>query len=139
MPAFFDSISDDIADWAMNQAVFFTASAPLAGKHVNISPKGLPADTLKVLSPNSVAYMDFTGSGSETIAHVYENGRLTLMFCSFGPAPRILRFFCTGTVVEWDDPAFDGLLRKMGKVRLPAARAIILLDVFKVRPFFLCY
>ena len=63
MPKFFDSISDDLAEWAMQQSVFFTASAPLTGKHVNISPKGIPSATLTVLSPNSVAYIDATGSG----------------------------------------------------------------------------
>jgi hypothetical protein len=133
MPKFFDSISDDLAEWAMKQPVFFTASAPLTGKHVNISPKGLPSATLTVLSPNSVAYIDATGSGSETIAHIYENGRVTLMFCSFGSTPRIMRFFCTGRVVEWDQPEFETLLGRMGKKRIQAARAAILLDVFKVQ------
>ncbi len=54
------------------------------------------------------------------------------MFCSFAPSPRIVRFFCTGTVVEWDDARFEGLLRRMGKERLEGARAVILLGVFKV-------
>jgi Pyridoxamine 5'-phosphate oxidase len=132
MPKFFDSISDDLANWATRQPVFFTASAPLTGRHVNISPKGRPSATLAVLSPNSVAYIDATGSGSETIAHIYENGRVTVMFCSFGATPRILRFFCTGRVIEWDQTEFEIMLEKMGKQRFPAARAVILLDVFKV-------
>ena len=133
MPKFYDSISANLADWALRQPVFFTASAPLTGRHVNISPKGLPAATLKILSPNSVAYIDATGSGSETIAHIYENGRVTLMFCSFGAVPRIMRFFCTGRVVEWDQPEFEMLLERMGKKRPLSARAVILLDVFKVQ------
>lgn len=132
MPKFYSSISDDLADWAMRQPVFFIASAPLTGDHVNISPKGLPSATLKILSPNSLAYIDATGSGSETIAHIYENGRATIMFCSFGATPRIMRFFCKGRVVEWDQPEFEVLLEKMGKARIPSARAVILLDVFKV-------
>ena len=133
MPKFYDSIPSDLVDWAMQQPVFFTASAPLTGRHVNISPKGLPSATLKILSPNSVAYIDATGSGSETIAHIYENGRVTLMFCSFGAMPRIMRFFCRGRVVEWDRPEFEMLLERMGKEKLPSARAVILLDVFKVQ------
>lgn len=117
---------------ALQQQVFFTASAPLTGKHVNISPKGLPSATFKIFDPNHAAYVDATGSGSETISHVYENGRITIMFCSFAKSPRIMRFFCMGTVVEWDDPKFDSLLKKMGKERIEGARAVILLDVFKV-------
>ncbi|RFU24997.1 hypothetical protein B7463_g11339, partial [Scytalidium lignicola] len=133
MPKFFESISDDLAAWAMKQPVFFTASAPLTGRHVNISPKGLPSSTFTILSPSTAAYIDATGSGSETIAHVYENGRVTIMFCSFGTTPRIMRFFCTARVVEWDQPEFESLLAKMGKKRIDGARAIIFLDVFKVQ------
>ncbi|KAL3421553.1 pyridoxamine phosphate oxidase-like protein [Phlyctema vagabunda] len=134
MPKFYETISDDLAQWAMSQPVFFTASAPLAGSHINISPKGLPSSTFTVLSPTQCAYIDATGSGSETIAHMYENGRCTIMFCSFGPSPRIMRFFCTGRVVEWDTPAFYPLLARMGKhKKVDGARAIILLDVWKVQ------
>jgi len=133
MPKFYESISDDLAAWAVKQPVFFTASAPSTGKHVNISPKGLPSSTFTIFSPRSCAYVDATGSGSETIAHVYENGRVTIMFCSFGVMPRIMRFFCTGRVVEWDKPEFEALLSKMGKKRIDGARAIIVLDVFKVQ------
>ncbi len=132
MPKFFDSISDDLAAWAMKQSVFFTASAPVVGKHINVSPKGLPSSTFTIFSPNQAGYIDATGSGSETISHIYENGRVTIMFCSFETAPRILRFFCTGNVVEWDRPEFPRLLEKMGKKGLLGARAVIVLDVFKV-------
>ena len=120
MPKFFDCISDDLAAWALKQSVFFTASAPLSGTHVNISPKGLPSSMFTIFSPNSCAYVDATGSGSETISHVYENGRVTIMFCSFGAMPRIMRFFCTGRVVEWDQPEFEVLLRRWGRPRLRA-------------------
>lgn len=115
MPKFYDSISNHLADWAMRQPVFFTASAPLIGRHVNISPKGMPSATMKILSPNSLAYIDATGSGSETIAHIYENGRVTIMFCSFGATPRIMRFFCTGRVVEWDRPSSRSCWRRWGR------------------------
>ncbi|CAF9933180.1 MAG: hypothetical protein ALECFALPRED_005496 [Alectoria fallacina] len=133
MVQFWDSIPDNLQNWALDQQVFFTASAPLTGKHVNISPKGLPSSTFSIFGPNHAAYVDATGSGSESISHVYENGRITIMFCSFAKSPRIMRFFCMGKVVEWDDPRFDGLLRKMGKERIEGARAVILLDVFKVQ------
>lgn len=134
MVAFFDSISEDLEAWIQKQSVFFTASAPLAGKHVNISPKGLPSCSFSILGPNQAAYVDATGSGSETISHVYENGRITIMFCSFDASPRIMRLFCKGRVIEWDQPGFDTLWKKMGIARpVEGARAIILLDVFKVQ------
>ncbi|MDI1486633.1 MAG: sporulation-induced protein [Ramalina farinacea] len=83
---------------ALAQPLFFTASAPLHNPytHVNVSPKGLPAASLSVFDPNHAAYVDGTGSGCETIAHAYENGRVTVMFCSFEKNPRILRWFCGG-------------------------------------------
>jgi len=132
MPKFYDSLPEDLSDWALKQPVFYTASAPLTGKHVNISPKGLPSSTLTVFSPTTAAYIDFTGSGSETISHIYENGRITIMFCSFGSSPRIMRWFCTGRVVEWDMPEFQTLLGKMSKKRLDGPRAVIVLDIWKV-------
>lgn len=132
MVNYYDTISDDLRDWALQQQVFFIASAPLAGKHVNLSPKGLPASTLKILDPNHVAYIDATGSGIETISHVYENGRATIMFCSFDKSPRIMRWFCrNGKVVEWDSEEFGPLLKEMGKEKIIGARAVIVLEVFK--------
>lgn len=132
MGKFYESISDDLRDWALRQQVFFVASAPLRGRHVNLSPKGLPDSCLAILSPNEVAYIDSTGSGCETISHVRENGRITVMFCSFDASPRIMRFFCTGTVIEWDQPEFLEYSQRMGKPQIVGARAIIKLDVFKV-------
>ncbi|KAF7891637.1 hypothetical protein EAF00_007939 [Botryotinia globosa] len=133
MVKYFPSISPELAEWAMAQPVFFTGSAPTYGKHVNLSPKGLPDATFKILGPNSCAYIDATGSGVETISHIYENSRVTIMFCSFTSSPRIMRFFCTGHVVEWNTPDFAPLLAKMGKSNVDGARAVILLDVWKVQ------
>ncbi|TVY94174.1 Pyridoxamine 5'-phosphate oxidase family protein [Lachnellula willkommii] len=133
MPKFYDSISPDLADWALSQPLFFTASAPYIGKHINISPKGLPSSTFTIFSPTSCAYIDATGSGAETISHIYENGRVTIMFCSFGASPRIMRFFCTGRVVEWDQSEFESLMGRMGKKRVDGARAVIVLTVWKVQ------
>lgn len=88
-----------------------------------------------MLGPNSAAYIDATGSGCETIAHIYENGRVTIMFNSFDPSPRIMRLFCKGRVIEWDQPQFNDVLESMGpEKKLAGARAIILLDIWKVCP-----
>ncbi|KAJ5966298.1 hypothetical protein N7481_013012, partial [Penicillium waksmanii] len=133
MGKFFESISDDLGQWALRQRVFFVASAPLRGRHINLSPKGLPDSCLAILDPNQVAYIDSTGSGCETISHLRENGRITLMFCSFDASPRIMRLFATGSVIEWDQPEFPAYLKRMGKSEVAGARAVIKLDVFKVQ------
>lgn len=142
MVKFYPSLPADLRDWALEQQVFFVASAPLAGAHINISPKGLPAATFAFSSPTSAAYIDATGSGAETVSHVYENGRVTVMFCSFDGVPRILRLFCWGRVVECGVVAgrggggggggeFERLLARMGKRAFDGARAVVLLDIFK--------
>ncbi|KAL2869179.1 uncharacterized protein BJX67DRAFT_370847 [Aspergillus lucknowensis] len=133
MPKFYPSISPDLGEWILKQQVFFTASAPLRGRHINISPKGLPDASFAILGPNEVAYVDATGSGGETISHLRENGRITILFCSFDASPRILRLFCTGSVIEWSDPGFQPFLERMGGKSMVAARAVIRLDVFKVQ------
>jgi hypothetical protein len=132
MVKYYTSIEPDLAAWAVTQQVFFTASAPLHGRHINISPKGLPSTSFSIFSPNFCGYIDATGSGNETISHIRENGRVTIMFCSFGPSPRILRFFCRGRVVEWDEEGFAEWLGRIGDKKVDGARAVILLDVFKV-------
>ena len=131
MVHYYDHIPDDLVEWALKQQVFFIASAPLVGSHINLSPKGLPASTLHVFNKNEVGYIDATGSGIETISHIYENGRATIMFCSFDKSPRIMRWFCTGRVVEWDQPEYEGLLKSMGKEEITGARAVIVLHVYK--------
>lgn len=100
---------------------------------MNVSPKGMPSATFTIFDANSCAYVDATGSGAETIAHIYENGRVTLCWCSFDSTPRILRFYCTGSVVEHDSAEFLPLLERMGVgERVQGARAIIVLKVWKV-------
>ncbi|OQD60742.1 hypothetical protein PENPOL_c021G01153 [Penicillium polonicum] len=133
MPIFYESLSDSLRDWALHQSMFFVSSAPLHGQHINLSPKGLPDSSFAVLSPNKVAYVDSTGSGCETICHLRENGRATVMFCSFDKTPRIMRLFCTGSVIEWDEPEFVPYLQAMGGKSLLGARAVIVLDIFKVQ------
>ncbi len=91
----FDGITDALRAFIESQHVFFVGSAPLsAAGHVNVSPKGL--DCFRILSPTRVAYLDLTGSGNETSAHVHENGRVTFMFCAFAGKPMILRLFGRG-------------------------------------------
>jgi len=92
-------INHELAKWIDQQHVFFVATAPLAaGGHVNCSPKG--RDVFRVLGPHDVAYLDFTGSGAETIAHLKENGRIVFMFCAFDGPPKIVRLHGTGSVAE---------------------------------------
>ncbi|KAF7560424.1 hypothetical protein G7046_g3713 [Stylonectria norvegica] len=132
----YPAIPEDIGKWAQRQPVFFTGSAPTLGSHINVSPKGLADSHFAILGPNQCAYIDRTGSGCETIAHSYDNGRLCLMFMSFGPAPRIVRFFCRSKVVEWDEPAFPDLVRRIAKGKregFDGARAVIIADVFEVQ------
>jgi hypothetical protein len=111
------------------QHIFFVASAPLdpAG-HINLSPKGL--DTFRILSPTTVAYLDFNGSGVETIAHVKENGRIGLMFCAFEGPPNILRLYGRGRVVEPESAEFAVLLEKFPAHAHP--RSIIVVEVSRI-------
>jgi hypothetical protein len=134
MVTYYDSVSPDHRDWILSQSVFFVASAPSTGRHINLSPKGLPSSSFALLTPNEAAYVDATGSGNETISHLRENGRLTVMLCSFDAAPRILRLFCTGEVIEWNEPAFLPALSRIGMAEkfVDGARAVILLHIFKV-------
>jgi Pyridoxamine 5'-phosphate oxidase len=124
-----DEITPEIASFIAAQHVFFTATAPSDGGHINCSPKGL--DTLQVLGPREVAYLDLTGSGAETAAHVRENGRITLMFCSFDGKPNIVRLYGRGAVLSLSDPDAGRLLERLPAV-LPGARSVIRVDVTRV-------
>jgi Pyridoxamine 5'-phosphate oxidase len=102
---FYDALTPEIAEFIQSQTVFFTATAPEEGR-INLSPKGM--DTFRVLDPGTVAYLDITGSGNETATHLHQNGRITLMFCSFGAVAEIVRIYGEGYVVrpgnaEWED------------------------------------
>lgn len=130
MAKFYDSIPDDLAQWISEQHIFFVGSAPLAAEgHVNLSPKGL--DAFRVLSSNKVAYLDMTGSGNETSAHLKENGRITFLFCSFETAPRILRLYGTGRVVLATDSEW-GKLSALYTI-YPGTRQIVVADIHKVQ------
>jgi hypothetical protein len=137
MPKFHTALTDEHRDFINAQPLFYVASAPYAGDHINISPKGQPSQTFSILNPTTVAYLDATGHGCETIAHVYENGRATLLFSSSGIKAQTLRLFCSAKVVEKWDHHFNALRAKMASengdtVDITGARAIIVLKIKKV-------
>src|SRR5262245_14325961 len=100
----YDALDDNLTAFLGAQRMFFVATAPEKGGHVNVSPKGL--DTFAVVDPRTVAYLDLTGSGIETIAHVRQNGRITLLFCAFDGPPRLVRLYGTGRVTTVDDAGY---------------------------------
>ena len=129
MAKVFSSIDDSIREFIAAQSVFFVGTAPLAASgHINISPKGL--DSFRILSPTTVAYLDMTGSGIETIAHVKENRRIILMFCAFQGAPRILRLHGLGTVIEPHQKEFSELRGRFPEYE--GTRAIIVVELTRV-------
>jgi hypothetical protein len=122
MGATLERIDDDLAAWIEQQPVFFVATAPSGpGGHVNLSPKG--DDTLRVIDDRTVAYLDLTGSGIETVAHVRQNGRITVMLCAFAGPPRIVRVHGTGEVVEPGDPGWEELVARFPE--RSGARAVV--------------
>ena len=126
-----DRIDDDVREFIAAQQMYFVATAPSGpGGHVNLSPKG-HADTFCVLDDRTVAYLDLTGSGAETAAHLRDNGRITVMFCAFSGQPNILRLFGTGRVVPLGDPDFAALAAHFPS--RPGARAVIVVDVTRVQ------
>jgi hypothetical protein len=129
----FDEIDAAMADWIGRQPMFFVASAPLDGDgHVNLSPKG-PIGTLRVLGPHEVAYLDFTGSGAETIAHLRENGRIVVMLCAYEGPPQIVRLHGRGEAILPDDDRFAGLVDRFDSpVPDEALRAVIRIDVERI-------
>lgn len=101
----FDRLPDELREFVERQHVFFVATAPLAGDgHVNVSPKGY--DTLRILDDQTVCYLDISGSGAETIAHVRENERITIMCCAFEGKPNVVRLYGRGEVLFPDDERF---------------------------------
>jgi hypothetical protein len=108
MGKLFPDIDERNAGFIRAQKVFFVATAPLSGDGlVNCSPKGL--ESFAVLDPKTVAYLDFVGSGIETVSHLRENGRVVFMFCAFEGPPRILRLHGRGEVVEPGDAEWPEL------------------------------
>jgi hypothetical protein len=126
----FSQIDDSLRAFIGQQGMFFVATAPTAGGRVNVSPKGY-RDTFTVLDAHTIAYLDLYGSGIETIAHLRDNGRITVMFCSFDRTSRILRLFGVGRVVRPDDVEFDRLRPHFGGQH-PGIRAVIVIAVDRI-------
>jgi hypothetical protein len=119
-----DGLDEELAAWVEAQPLFFVATAPADGGHVNVSPKGY--DTVRVLGPTRVAYRDLTGSGIETVAHVRDDGRVTLMWCGFDQPPRIVRVAGRGRVLLEGDDGYDELDRRLPT--MVGSRAIVVVD-----------
>lgn len=125
----YQTIDDAMQRWLMAQRLFFVGTAPLAADgHINLSPKG--HDALRVLGPTQLAYLDLSGSGVETIAHLRENARIVIMLCAFEGPPRIVRFHGRGRVVTPDQAEFAELRTRFDD--LPAVRSIIVIDVARI-------
>lgn len=125
-----ERIEGRLRTFVETQPVFFVATAPLSGDgHVNLSPRGI-AGSFKVLDEHTVAWLDTNGSGSETIAHLRENGRITIMFCAFDGPPNIVRFHGRGRVVPLDTEEYDALRPHF--VDFPLDRAVIVVDVERI-------
>jgi hypothetical protein len=134
-------LDDRLRKFIARQPVFFVATAPAlgaggSGGHVNVSPKGY-RDTFAILGPRTVAYLDLTGSGAETIAHVRQNGRITIMFCSFSHETKVVRLYGTGEVVlpgsaRWEQlaPSFPRTANLA--TELTSQRAIIVVELERV-------
>ena len=124
MAKFYDRLNEELSAFIERQKMFFVATAPDEGR-INLSPKGM--DTLRVLDARSVGYLDLTGSGAETAAHLRQNGRMTLMFCSFEDKPLILRLYGRGEVIRPGDEAWPDYYRHFTPT--PGERQIIALHI----------
>lgn len=129
MEKIFEGIDETLAAWITAQPVWFVGTAPLdAAGHVNVSPRG--AGTLAVLGPRRVGWVDYTGSGAETIAHLRENGRICLMFTSFDHRPRIVRLHGRGTVALPGEPVYEEMVARFPAH--PSTRAAMVVDVTRI-------
>ncbi|KAI5886408.1 uncharacterized protein SCHCODRAFT_02769106 [Schizophyllum commune H4-8] len=128
MVVYFDEMPDWLMEWLVKQHIFFVATAARDG-HVNVSPKGLD-DTFHIVDSKTVWYEDLCGSGVETISHLRENGRITVMFTAFDKPPRIVRLWGTGQVYEYGTPEYAKYIPD--EKRKPGSRSVILVDIQKV-------
>ncbi len=128
----FEQVDSRLAEWLVAQPIFFVATAPLAAAPlVNCSPKGNRQE-FAVLGPHTVAYLDQTGSGVETIAHLGENGRIVVMFCAFSESPRIVRLHGEGRAVLKDSAEFESLKGHFPGASGVGVRSIILVTVRRI-------
>jgi hypothetical protein len=124
MSQFHDSITPELKDFIAEQKMFFVATAPRVGR-INLSPKGM--DTFRVLSDRRVIYLDLTGSGNETAAHLLDDGRITIMFCSFDKTARIARLYGRGRTIHPGDAKWNDYLAMFAPE--PGVRQIMEIDV----------
>lgn len=125
----YKEIDSTIRDWISRQRVFFVATAPLAADGMlNCSPKGM--DTFRVIDSLTVAYLDLTGSGVETIAHVKENKRIVIMMCAFENQPKIFRFHGEGEVCEHGEAGYRNLIQHF--TEHSGARAIVKMKINRI-------
>jgi len=125
----FEGIDETLRRWIAQQPLFFVATAPLSGDgHINLSPRG--HDTFSVLDEHRVAWVDFTGSGVETIAHLKDNGRICVMFCSFDARPRVVRLHGRGHVAMPGSAEFDQVVAMHPEH--PSTRAVVVVDVTRI-------
>ncbi|MGB3656028.1 MAG: pyridoxamine 5'-phosphate oxidase family protein [Rivularia sp. (in: cyanobacteria)] len=130
MAKVFDSITEELQNFIANQHIFFVGTAPLDSTgHVNLSPKG--NKTFRILSSNKVAYLDLTGSGNETSAHLQENGRITFMFCAFEGSPSILRLYGSGKTILPNNSEWESLYSHFPEI--PGTRQIIVAEIERVQ------
>lgn len=128
----FPGIDDKLRAWIDRQHVFFVGTAPSgSGGSINVSPKGM-AGTFAVLGPRRVGYLDYTGSGAETIAHLRDNGRIVIMFCAFAGPPKIVRLHGHGRVIRAGEPEFAELRTHFGKDRTMGQRSIVLVELSRI-------
>lgn len=133
MGRLFEVINDTMKEFLQSSPVFFVATAPSGDSgHINVSPKGL--DSFKVISPTQVAYLDLTGSGAETIAHIKENGRITIMFTAFSGKPNIIRLYGKAQPIYPDTPDFAQLISAFTSpiTEAPGIRSIIKVDLERI-------
>jgi Pyridoxamine 5'-phosphate oxidase len=128
MAKFYAQLDAQLCAFISQQQLFFTATAPIDGR-INLSPKGI--DSFRCLDFDRVAYLDLTGSGNETAAHLHQNGRMTMMFCSFTDKPLILRLYGKGEVVSPGSSQWDLLIGRF--TDLPGKRQLILLHLESVQ------
>ncbi len=128
MAKFYTQLNDTLQTFISQQYLFFVSTAPTEGR-INLSPKGM--DTFRCLDAKTVMYLDFVGSGNETAAHLTQNGRITVMFCSFGENPLILRLYGRGRVIRPRDSAWADLYSRFEPQI--NARQIILLELDSVQ------
>ena len=124
MSNWYKVITQELKEFIAAQKVFFVATAPTEGR-INLSPKGM--DTFRVINPNRVIYLDITGSGNETAAHLLDNGRITIMFCSFDRTARIARLYGHGRSIHQHDAKWREYLPMFPPE--PGVRQIMEIDV----------